>query len=125
MSQAITAANPITQKSGSKGSMPSPARVAADNGVTISPAGAEDFAAGASIGFATRAPLVAVAPSSTNPIEPDKVFDRREAAGNPASFAEDSVAENARGSTGTFQFGDIHIASGSSALMRRVAYRMR
>jgi hypothetical protein len=99
--------------------------VAADNGVTISLAGAEDLATGASIGFPGRTAFVAFAPPSTNPIEPDKAFDRREAAANPGSFAEDSAAENARGNTGTFQLGDIHIASGSSPLMRSVAYRMR
>jgi hypothetical protein len=121
----MTAANPIAQKSGSNGSTPRPKRVPADIGVAISPAGAEDCAEVASIGFAARTALVAVAVPFTNPVEREKALDRREASGSPLSFAEESAGENARGNTGTFQLGDIHIAIGSSALMRRVAYRTR
>ena len=121
MSQAITPTNPIAQKSGSSGSTSTPARVTATNGVTISPALAEDCAAGASFGLAARTALEAVAPPSTNPTEPDKPVDRVEAAANPGSFADGSAVANLRGNTATFQSGDIHIASGSSALMRSVA----
>jgi hypothetical protein len=39
----------------------------------------------------------------------------------PGSLAAESVFENARGNTGTFQFGDIHMANGSSAPLTRAA----
>jgi len=126
-SQAMTLANPIPQKSGSRGNTPSPARVAADNGVTISPARAEDCAEGASIGVAVRTALAAVAPPPTDSLELDKLIDRGEAAAdagsaaNSRSFADGRAVDKARGKTGTFQFGDTHIPSGSSALLTSVA----
>jgi hypothetical protein len=133
MSQAMTAANPIAQKSGSSGSTPSPARVAADHGVTTSAARAEDCAGGALMGVALRTAVAAAAPPATNGIEIDKAFDRGEPAADPGSaanpgsvacpgsLAAESVFENARGNNGTFQFGEINMANGSSAPLTRAA----
>jgi hypothetical protein len=123
MSQAITAKNPIAQMSGSSGSTSSRARVTADNGGTMAPSRSESCAAGASF-VAAKTALVAVALPPINPKERDEPVDRGEAVADPGSFANDGAVANARGNTGTSQAGDIHIATGSSALMARVPYRL-
>jgi hypothetical protein len=70
---------------------------------------------------AVRTAVAVAAPPSTNAIELDKALDRGEPAVNPGSRADESALENARGNTGTFQFGDINMANGSSAPLTRAA----